>query len=207
MEWLELVRHAADSAMRSMMGMRSRFVLRRAPLVKQSPPNIPIDLKFSPRAIVQQRPAHFEDRYIVSESKQMVDDAFLSLRRSLFDDCDAQTALARRQQGGRMIFREQGKTSEGRPFMFFKPFNDFGWLIERSGAGWRISRAEKIVSQQIFLRGNGDPWDIVLLYADPKGEGAIRVKSQKFGNTLMSLPVYEQRMRTAFGIELLGPAH
>lgn len=210
MDWINLIRHAADSALRSIMGMRPHFMVRReadSVAVNSLKPNRPSSVTKPLPALVKSRPPQFEERYAVMQNSTATDQVFLSLRATLFEACDALSTKARRNEGGKIIFREQGKTSEGRPFMFFKPYSDYGWLIERSGAGWRVSRAEKIVRQQMFLRGNGDPWDVVLVYEDPKGEGAVRVKSQRFGNTLMALPVYEARMRESFTAEIVGRVH
>lgn len=213
MEWFEVIRHAADSALRSVMGMRPKFILHRAKGVTElySAKTASVreasekrKLASTSSAIVKSRPLHFEERYIVSQDSRQADMIFTQLRNGLFEDCDMASEKARRNAGGKMIYREQGKTSEGRPFLFFKPFSDYGWLLERSGAGWRLSRAEKIVSQQMFLRSHSDPWDVVLLYEDPKGEGSPRVKSQRFGGTLMSPQVYERRMRESFMAELIG---
>ena len=209
MEWVEMLRHSADSALRSVMGMRPRFILLRRGLdrvrnLATKPPRPVSKAARAPAVLVKDRPIHFEERYAVAENARVIDEAFGGLRRKLFGECEAISSEARQNDSGRIILREQGTTSEGRQFLFFKPFSDFGWLIERSGAGWRVSRAEKIISQQMFLRSHADPWDVVLMYQDPKGEGIQRVKSHRFGNTLMSLAVYEQRMSAAFSAELRG---
>jgi hypothetical protein len=208
MGWMELVLQSADSALRSAMGMRPKFLLRRQPQDSRpakyssgNPPQVP-----GPKAskIVKDRPIHFEDRYTLVGETRPINEVFSNMGHTLFEECDAVSRKARSSNSGRIILREQGKTSDGRPFMFFKPFNDFGWLMERTGSGWRISRAEKLVRQEMFLRSHSDPWDVVLLYQDPKGEGSMRVKSQRFGNTLMSLVVYEQKLCAAFMVELTG---
>ncbi|MCX6125942.1 MAG: hypothetical protein NTV34_14515 [Proteobacteria bacterium] len=210
MEWVELLRHSADSALRSLMGMSPRFILLRRglgrvrPLSTKAVPSASKTGLRAPAVLVKDRPVHFEERYAVANSAREIDEAFGCLRKKLFRECEAISSEARQSGSGRIILREQGTTSEGRLFLFFKPFSDFGWLIERSGAGWRVSRAEKIVSQQMFLRSHADPWDVVLMYQDPKGEGSQRVKSHRFGNTLMSLVVYEQKMSDAFSAELRG---
>lgn len=199
MEWFDILKHAADSALRSIMGMRPRFVLRRA---------LPLRLTRSTRSpvpeLVKSRPLRLDETFLIADDHRAADEMFVHLRRAIFEDCDALSTAARQGNGGRTIFRETGTTAEGRAFLFFKPYNDYGWLIERSGAGWRVSRAEKIVRQQMFLRSNADPWDIVLVFADPMREGSFRVRSHRFGNALMAYPVYEQRMREAFCKELLG---
>lgn len=212
MNWIDLIRYSADSALRSVMGMRPRFWLRRAARSRDLNPAKSKSASSSSAyqrtrekpELVHDRPAHLEDRYGVLEDKKQLDVIFANFREKLFEDAEALSAAARRGQGGKTIFREAGKTSDGRAYIFFKPLSDYGWLIERSGAGWRISRAEKIISQQMFLRSNSDPWDVAVLFSDPKHSGTIRVNSQRFGQTLMSMAVYEQRMRESFEVELLG---
>lgn len=202
MRWLDLVRYSADSALRSVMGMRPRMWVRRSKENKSS--STAYQRTREVPELVHARPAHLEDRYGVVDDKKQLDAIFAGLRDKLFEDSEALSAAARRGDGGKTVFRESGKTSDGRGYIFFKPLNDYGWLVERSGAGWRVSRAEKIISQQMFLRSNSDPWDVAVLYTDPKRSDIVRVNSQRFGQTLMSMAVYEQRMRESFATELLG---
>ena len=206
MNWIEMIFHTADGALRSVMGMRDRLVVRRAPrdLPQAYDRRTPRKPKL-PAPLVHSRPPQMEDRWGVLEDPKAVDAIFSTLKGKLFEDSDALSAAARRgEDRGKTVFREAGKTSEGRGYLFFKPFNDYGWLVERSGAGWRISRAEKIISQHMFLRSNSDPWDVAVLFTDPKHSEFVRVKSQRFGDTLMSMAVYEQRLRSAFQNELIG---
>jgi hypothetical protein len=209
MGWIELVLHAADSALRSVMGMRQRFVLRRsesrasAVRAREERDRNQAYARQS-AAIVKSRPPQLEERYAVLQEPTDIDGAFRLLRKELLLEVDKLNEAAREEDGSRLIQREIGVTAEKRHFLFLKPFNDYGWLLERSGAGWRVSRAEKIVSQDMFLRSNADPWDLVNVYEDPSGEGAHRVKSQRFGGALLALPVYHDRMKQAFIAELTG---
>ena len=203
-EWFDLIRYSADSTIRSIMGMKDRLLLRRAPKEPAPAYQRTAVKKAMATELVHSRPAHLEESYGIFEDTRQIDQIFTSLRKKLFEDSDALSTLARRGEGGKTVFRETGKTSEGRGYILFKPFNDYGWLIERSGAGWRINRAEKIISQNMFLRSNGDAWDVAVLFADPKRSDFVRVKSQRFGDTLMSMAVYEQRLRSAFQNELIG---
>ena len=70
--------------------------------------------------------------------------------------------------------------------------------MERSGAGWRTSRAEKIIGDSVFMRSHQDPWDVVTVWKDPQGEGLTRVRSQRFGGDLLSMPEYWRRLSEAF---------
>jgi hypothetical protein len=66
--------------------------------------------------------------------------------------------------------------------------------MEKSAVGWRISRAEKIVGQNLFLRSNEAPWDMATLWSDEKGEGLRRVSSSRVGKDLLSISEYERRL-------------
>ncbi|MCX6119489.1 MAG: hypothetical protein NT027_18280 [Proteobacteria bacterium] len=219
MKWLELVTHAADSILRSVMGMKPSFILLRQRLTrshsyenmvfrntKDKIKGLELESKSRRPELVKNRPAGLEERYVLCESSELVDEVFKKLRSALFEECDSLSVKARNSQGGTIVVREIGKTSEGRPFMYFKPFNDFGWLVEKSGPGWRVSRAEKIVKDQMFLRSQSDPWDLVMVFEDPQGVGSVRIKSQRFGGSLLAVPVYELKMRESFGNLLMGAA-
>jgi hypothetical protein len=212
LNWLEIIRYAADSTLKSVMGMKPSFLIKRSAteslntsMERRNTPNITKQrIVGATKELVKPRPPGLEERYALCDSNQKVEDSFRRLRELLFEVSDALSSKARNREGGTIVTKEIGKTNEGRPFLYFKPFSDFGWLVEKTGPGWRISRAEKIVSDQIFLRGQGDPWDQVLLYEDPLGVGSLRIKSQRFGKELMTASVYEERMKSAFESELMG---
>jgi hypothetical protein len=208
MDWLELIRESTDSVIRSVMGAKPRFQVITAKIAsslepKPAKPSLRKGV-FDAKAIVKDRPVYFEDRYIVTSDKDVVERVFNSLKQRLFLEADQVSTKARYSSEGKIILREQGTTSDGSPFIFFKPFSDYGWLIERNDSGWRIGRAEKILRPQMFMRSSTDPWDTVHVYTDPQGVGSIRIKSRRFGHALMSIPVYEDRMGQAFIDELLG---
>ena len=197
MDWVQKICYSFDSILRALMGMGPRVDLgRRDPRISSKPPGGP--------ELVKQRPVHLEQRYTVQDNERRVDEVFSSMRASLITMTDEISDAARRGLRGKIVFRETGKTSEGRGFAFFKPMSDYGWLVERTGAGWRISRAEKIIDREMFLRSNSEPWDVAILYEDPAGQGQPRVKSSRFGNTLMALPVYQEKLRGSFEQQLLG---
>ena len=199
MEWLQRITDSCDSILRAVMGMKPRIDVIRAKDRKAYQPSRP-----KMPELVKSRPAHLEQRYAVQEDGRRVDKAFGVIRDSLIDMTEEVSASARRGGRGKIVFREAGKTAEGRRYAFFKPMSDFGWLMERTGAGWRISRAEKIVDRDFFLRSNAEPWDVAVLYEDPSGEGQPRVKSLRFGTNLIALEVYQDKLRGAFETQLVG---
>jgi hypothetical protein len=134
------------------------------------------------------------DRYRVMANDSSLGDVFERLVGSLCQLCDQLSMQRRRGLGGAIILCEQGTTSDGRLFLFMKPLSEHGWLLERSSAGWRMSRADKIVGQHLFLRSNEDPWEVATLWGDSRGELLVRVGSLRFGKDLLVLSEYERRL-------------
>jgi hypothetical protein len=144
--------------------------------------------------LVNARPMSLEDRYRIVDDARHVESVFKRLAAPLMELCDAVSTQARQLNSGRVVLRELGTTDDRRSYIYMKPMNEYGWLVERGGAGWRVSRAEKIIGADMFMRSNADPWDLVTLWQDPKGEGLMRVKSQRFGHDLMTVTEYERRL-------------
>ena len=90
------------------------------------------------------------------------------------------------------LFIEKGRIADGRAYFYIKPKDLSGWLFERSGRGWTVSRCEKIGSQDLFLR-KGETIDIVAVEEDSPREFP-RVSSSMLGWDPVSLRVYKQYM-------------
>jgi hypothetical protein len=146
------------------------------------------------REIVVSRAPLSVDRYRIDDNPRDVEETFNRVVSGLMELCDRLSMDARRGLPGRVILREQGSTEDGRSYLFMKPMNEHGWLMEKSAVGWRISRAEKIVGQNLFLRSNEAPWDMATLWSDEKGEGLRRVSSSRVGKDLLSISEYERRL-------------
>ena len=153
--------------------------------------------QFNGRDLVVSKPLPVADRYRINADPRAVEDLFSRIVGRLMELSDRLSMDARRGLPGNVILREQGSTEDGRSYLFMKPMNEHGWLIEKSRTGWRISRAEKIVGQNLFLRSNEDPWDLVTLWSDPKGQLLNRVRSERFGNELLTVSEYERRLMEA----------
>lgn len=150
------------------------------------------------RPLVANRPGRLEDRYQVVDGlggEGLSDEAFWRLRDKLYAAIDSSTST----KSGRIVHREAGRIAPSRPYFYLKPAGDRGWLFERSGAGWVVSRAEKISLQNLFLR-DGDPVDAVSLYAASDRPTFPRVKSRALGGELLSLAIYEQRTAERLGL-------
>jgi hypothetical protein len=144
--------------------------------------------------LVKTKPVIGDDRYQINDNDRQVDEVFRRVVSRLVELCEQLSLDARRGGTGHAILRDQGTTDDRRAYLFMKPMNEHGWLLEKSAAGWRLSRAEKIVGQNLFLRSNENPWDLVTLWSDPKGERLMRVRSMRFGQDLLSISEYERRL-------------
>ena len=158
-------------------------------------------------ALVKSRPLSLQERYQPMSSADALDQMFLRMRDSLYEATDVVTAVRPGTRGQpsrsqpRTVLRETGRLGPKRPYFYLKPINETGWLFERSGSGWVVSRAEKIVGADTFLR-RGEPWDIVTLHEampavadrDRGSTGTIRVTSQRIGGELIPFSVYESKL-------------
>ncbi len=141
-----------------------------------------------------------QSRFVLAELSAVPDRYFDRIRRLIFRHLDE--ARAKAQSGALrapLMFRESGKLNENRPYFFLKPPGEPGWLFERAGTGWVISRCEKIHGMGTFIRRT-DPWDIVNVFVSGDGEEAVRVASQRDGGELISVLVYEQKILAALGL-------
>ncbi len=139
------------------------------------------------RALIKDRPVSLEQRYGLLGSNDQADEIFLRLKQNLYAALDAHVH-------GRTIFRESGRVAPGRPYFYLKPAGEKGWLCERQGTGWVITRAEKIVDRNLFLRDE-EPFDSVELYVANDRLAMPRVRSQSLGQDLLAMAVYEQKLR------------
>jgi hypothetical protein len=90
------------------------------------------------------------------------------------------------------IHREGGKINGGRRYFFIQQFNTKGWLVERSGLGWVVSRAEKIAQRNLFVR-HGAPFDIVSILEPADGSDRFRIRSGRWDIDHFSLDAYAAR--------------
>jgi hypothetical protein len=139
------------------------------------------------QALVKDRPVSLEQRYALLESSNQADEIFYRLKQNLYAAIDS-------QDRGQTIFRESGRVAPGRPYFYLKPAGQKGWLCERQGAGWVITRAEKIIGRNLFLRDE-QPVDAVELFVARDHVAMPRVRSQSLGQDLLAMAVYEQKLR------------
>lgn len=142
--------------------------------------------------LVKSRPLSLEQRYQLLTDEPLADDVFRRIQKRLFEAIDRHHA-----EGGPTIFRESGRLAPGRPYFFVKPQDATGWLFERSGPGWVVTPAEKIVSRDLFLRAT-EAIDLAQIYVAPAA--SPRVKSRTDGESLLALSVYESRVLNQLGL-------
>lgn len=130
---------------------------------------------------------------IDSSKKDEADQYFESLRKAIYTGLDQDRKVERSSVLPPKLFTERGKLESGRSYFFLKPKDEPGWLFERSGPGWTISRCEKISEQNLFLRER-EAWDIVTLYSPHLRHSSLRVKSKRAGDDVLSFPVYQKMM-------------
>ncbi len=145
------------------------------------------------RTLVKSRPLSLEQRYELLDHEELGDEVFLRLKDKIFA-----AAKSRRPFMSPGFLTEAGRVAPGRPYFFVKPMNGRGWLFERSGKGWVVTSAEKIVGRDLFLRSE-TPVDVVSLYLARDRAVFPRVKSNVFGSDLLSFSVYEQRLMNQIG--------
>ncbi len=147
---------------------------------------------------VKNRPLHLAKReYVPLEAEREVTAYFERLKKRLLENSQ------RRRPGQPPLFRaETGYLADKRLYFYLAPWNEAGWLFERSPSGWVVSLAEKIVAKNTFLR-RYEAWDIVTLHTPNDGASLIRVSSRRFGDELLSFPLYEEAMERHLGINLI----
>lgn len=145
--------------------------------------------------LVRSRPLHLARRdYQLAESTHVVDEQFQRLRKAILSKAlQRHPGQAPRYQG------EYGHISDRGGYFYVAPWNEMGWLFERSPTGWLVSQAEKIVERDTFMR-RYEPWDVVSIMMTAEGQN-IRLTSQRFGRELMSFSVYEAALARDLGIE------
>ena len=139
-----------------------------------------------------------EPEYHLIQEKDFSDQIFQRLKQSLFYSANASNAD--NQEGpGIVYFKESGRLEPGRLYFYLKKSGQQGWLFERSGIGWLVTRCEKISERDLFLRLE-EPTDIVTAFFSKEKPGSYRISSELMGGELISFLVYERLMaRQIFG--------
>lgn len=127
--------------------------------------------------------------YRLSQAVEYLDRVFTDLRRDIYERIDQRKTEVPAAQS---IYREYGKLSASRGYFYIKPFNKFGWLFEQNGVGWSVSMAEKVASQDLFVR-KGQVWDLVSVLEPVEATYAPRLSSQRLSAEYLPVGVYGER--------------
>jgi hypothetical protein len=92
---------------------------------------------------------------------------------------------------------ESGNITGHRPYFFLQPWSEMGYLFEMTQRGWVVSRAEKIINLDRFMR-QLSAWDHVVLYESREMPDTLRIRSEHWGEDFVSLPLYEDAMIRLF---------
>ena len=140
-------------------------------------------------ALVKARPARLARRtYVMVDGAAEVDAVFFRLRDGLLKTLGIDLA-AKQIPVGTRIRAEVGSLYGQRPYLFLDPWEESGWLMEKTPTGFLIAPADKIVERETFMRGNA--WDIVNVFKPDGEEGLFRVSSERCGSKLMSVALYQ----------------
>jgi hypothetical protein len=152
--------------------------------------------------LIKSRPSALADDYALLHDDDLLDEVFHRLKMGIYSELDDRRA--KRLAEGQIppaILREHGRVSASRHYFYVKHPLETGWLFERSGAGWIISRADKIVEENMFVR-RGEPWDITAVFeASTRNGGAsnVRVSSPKLRGDLLSFNIYLRKLLESIG--------
>ena len=149
------------------------------------------------RPLVKNRPASLEQRYRLIEDSTFGDEVFQRLQTRLFTMANQGMTDSR---GSKIVYKERGKISPNRPYFYLKPSGASGLLFERSGPGWVVSKAEKIVDRDLFLR-EGDILEHANIFLADDRTPLPRIKSDQMSNELLAYTVYEQKLLKHLGLE------
>lgn len=148
-------------------------------------------------SLIKSRPASLEQRYRLVEDEDFGNEVFGRLQQRFFTL--ANQGLTDRA-GQRIVYKERGRMAPGRPYFYLKPHGAPGLLFERSGPGWVVSKAEKIVDRDLFLRDGPVLEHANVFLADDRAP-LPRIKSESLGSELLAFAVYEQKLLRHLGLE------
>ena len=138
---------------------------------------------------VKPRPAHLAKRsYVLLDNGAEVDMLFFRLRDGLLRSLGIDLGSGHMPVGNR-IRAETGNLHGQRPYFFLDPWEETGWLVEKTPTGFLIAPADKIVERETFMRGSA--WDVVNIFKPDNQDGLYRLSSQRCGDKLMSLALYQ----------------
>lgn len=140
--------------------------------------------------LINSAPLSLSESYKRPLDQPELDGVFLRMRRNMLKSLDE----IEQNSGETKAVRESGTLMTGKPYFYIKPFNQNGWLFERTESGWVICKAEKIYGQDSFIRSDR-AWDIASVLSSADGRSTPRVNSSRFDLNLVSLSLYEDQVK------------
>ncbi len=140
-----------------------------------------------------------EEKYQIVQDDETIRYLFLRLRNKIFDELEQMEWIRRQQGSGPFYFREYGKVAGERDYFYLKYPGEKGWLFERTETGWIISRSEKIIDRELFLRQEL-AWDHVLIQRRMDGNKLVRIESHQMGKSFVTYLEYEWRILQELGL-------
>jgi len=140
-----------------------------------------------------------EETFGMAYDMSVIDRVFEEQRQTfwqLLDDVRSEKSSMNDHTAG--IYREFGKADGGRRYFYVKTFNERGWLFERSGIGWVLSRAEKITERNLFVR-HGSAFDLVTVLVS-KDSSRVRISSQRWSLDHLNADIYAKKCFDAMGL-------
>jgi hypothetical protein len=148
------------------------------------------DVSMSTRIdLIKSRPVSLEKRDQRLADDQVSARLFFETKTFVFKSVDQHN---QQNEISQRYLKESGRMNDGRSYYFIQPLNTQGWLFEQTSTGWIISRAQKNVAANSFLRGY-DHWDLISVFK-AEDSSNTRLSSQRLNMHLVSPLVYQAQL-------------
>jgi hypothetical protein len=176
------------------MSWSNRMFRRLVPRVRiwggylSRPADPSLTVQRSRNELVKSRPERLSSlQYIPIEDTKQLDRLFNTFRDHMLEETFESPHVRKPT-----IWRESGRVAADRSYFFLKAFNKDGLLFEQSPEGWIVSRAEKIVHRETFVRSSSH-WDQVRVFLSDQGN--VRISSERFQLQHVSMLIYNQKLK------------
>ncbi|MDD9951455.1 MAG: hypothetical protein OXT67_07805 [Zetaproteobacteria bacterium] len=92
----------------------------------------------------------------ILRNSRKVDEIFDTLRQEIFITLGIHSSPSRALHfaSSSGFFAEYGYITSGLKYFYVQPKSQKGWLVQRSGFGWTVSQAAKVITQEQFMRAS-----------------------------------------------------
>jgi hypothetical protein len=130
--------------------------------------------------------------YQLLDDSALANEVFVEVKQHLFALIEEVNLMFTENGENHIFFKESGMLSGKRPYFYLKLSGEKGLLFERSGSGWLVAPADKIVGRDFFVR-NGELLDAVQVYTNLQ-TGRVRLSSTLLDLEQVGLTVYCERL-------------